>query len=88
MSKRIRERIDEFAPAAIPELIMPHIELCSDARATVDGCKGILEYSCDAVKLNCNEKTVSFYGKGLCITALCLQQITVTGSIKEIKIES
>lgn len=87
MSKRIRERIDEIAPNTMPELIMPHIELCSDCKAIIDGCKGILEYNNCFVKLNCKTKIVCFSGKNLCITALCMEQITVSGTICEIRLE-
>lgn len=84
MSKGIKGKLNELVPSELPELLTPHIELCSDRRAVVDGCKGILEYSNESIKLNCKDKTVSFLGTDLSLCTLCNEQITVTGKICEI----
>lgn len=87
MSKRIREKIEVIPTDTLPELIMPHIDLCSNCHAVVEGCKGILEYDSDKVKLNCGAKIVTFLGTRLSITALFSEQITVSGVINQISFE-
>lgn len=81
MANRLRKRMDTFIPEEIPELMMPHIELCSDKRAVVEGCKGVLQYDCDNVRLNCRTLIVSFSGENLSLCTLSEETITVTGKI-------
>ena len=88
MAKSIKKTLQNFTPEELPELLMPHIELCSDIRAVVDGCSGILEYSGEFIKLNCKTKTVAFSGFNLSLCTLCNEQITVTGKITEVSISS
>ena len=81
MSNRIKARINTFIPDELPELIMPHIELCSQSRAIVEGCKGILQYTSDTVSLNCKNVIVSFCWENLSLCNLNDETITVTGKI-------
>jgi sporulation protein YqfC len=81
MPNRIKARINSFIPDELPELIMPHIELCSQSRAIVEGCKGILQYTSDTVRLNCKNVIVSFFGENLSLCNLNDETITVTGKI-------
>lgn len=83
MTKGIKAKIDSIAPTELPELIMPHIELCADKRAVVEGCKGILSYSGECISLNCKNMTVNFNGMDLSLCELCEGKITVTGKISE-----
>ncbi len=87
MSKRIKNLIEDFTPESLPELISPHIELCADRHAVVNGCKGILEYNSCRVRLNCGAKVLVFSGCNLCITTLYMEQITVSGKIHQINFE-
>lgn len=86
MPKNLKSRIQKITPEELPELIMPHIELCSDLRAVVEGCIGISEYSSEEIRLNCKNKTISFKGFNLSLCTLCNEQITVTGRITDISI--
>ena len=47
-----------------------HIELCGNREASVEGCKGVLEYSDCSVSLNTGKLTVKFCGSDLTITAM------------------
>ncbi|MBQ4266744.1 MAG: YabP/YqfC family sporulation protein, partial [Clostridia bacterium] len=53
MTKGFKEKIEKLAPVELPELLIPHIELCADERAVIEGCKGILSYSDETISLNC-----------------------------------
>lgn len=81
MSAIKRKSVRSFIPEELPELLLPHIELCSQSRAIVEGCKGILEYSNEAVRLNCKTVIVSFSGENLSLCTLCDETVTVTGRI-------
>ena len=81
MSDNKRKNMRSFIPEEIPELLLPHIELCSQNRAIVEGCKGVLEYSSEAVRLNCKTLIVSFSGDNLSLCTLCNETVTVTGKI-------
>lgn len=86
MSKPIKTKLRDVVPTEIPELLMPHIELCSDRKAVVEGCKGILEYTGECIRLNCKNRTVSFKGENLSLCTLLNEQITVTGKISALTI--
>ncbi len=87
MAKRIKENFEVLTPETIPELLLPHVELCSDKKAVVSGCKGIMCYSGECVKLNCKNKIITFLGNNLCLTALLEEEITVGGTIIEVRLE-
>lgn len=59
----------------------PHIEIESNKSATVEGCKGIIEYDCDIVRINCGNIIVKFTGSCLELEALSTDRISVKGSI-------
>ncbi len=88
MTKGFKNKIERFTPDELPELIMPHIELCADKRAVVEGCKGVLSYSDVLISLNCKNMTVSFSGIGLSLCELSEGKITVKGKICEVNLLS
>lgn len=61
-----------------------HIELAGNREAFVDGCKGILTYDDNHIRLNTGKLIVSFSGSGLSINALQMEQAIVSGNIAEI----
>ena len=88
MTKGFKEKIERFAPDELPELIIPHIELCADKRAIVEGCKGVLSYSDTLISLNCKNMTVSFSGTELSLFELNEGKITVKGKITDVNLLS
>lgn len=58
-----------------------HIELSCNREATVDGCKGVMEYEEDRIKLNIGAGSVTFTGRGLQITNLLGAQAVIAGYI-------
>ena len=58
-----------------------HIELSSNREATVDGCRGVMEYEESRIKLNIGTGTVTFSGRSLEITNLLGSQAVIAGFI-------
>lgn len=67
------------------ELETPNIELCADKKVTVEGCKGIIEYNENTVRINCGRLIVKCVGDGLCICAPNSDTITVSGKILSVE---
>ncbi len=64
------------------------IELLADREATVDGCRGILSYSDEAVRLNVGNGAVTFYGQGLFLKALTDREAILAGRITRVEFGS
>ena len=58
-----------------------YIEIISNYCALIDGCKGVMEYTDDTVKLSLGKKTVTFCGDNLTIRSLSMEQAMVEGFI-------
>lgn len=86
MQKNLREKLEELSSLGSEnELRMPHIELCSNREVTVEGCVGIIEYTCDFVRLNCRNVTLKLCGDELCLGKLSGGCISVSGKIVSIE---
>ena len=82
MPRNLKEKIEELSSlGAENELCLPHIELCSNREATVEGCCGIIEYDETTVKLNCKNVTVKISGCSLCISGLSAGRVGIGGEI-------
>ena len=57
------------------------IELISNREATVDGCRGVLEYSGEQIRLNIGNITVRFSGRNLELRSLNVHEAVITGFI-------
>lgn len=80
MSK-IKNRISDITSKITKPV---NIDITSNNEALINGSRGIIEYNEDAVKINCGNLIASFYGKGLGITSLCIDEVLVTGEIVRI----
>lgn len=67
------------------KILSPTIDISSNKEALICGCHGIIEYDEDLVRLDCDKLIISITGKDLCIRALSIEEISVSGEI--IKIE-
>ena len=81
LNKRNKKNIDIVSPLETNELLVPHIDFCSNKEALVDGCSGIIEYNSEFVRLNCKDVILKFIGADLSIKADSIDQITVSGNI-------
>jgi len=62
-----------------------HIEIVSNCCAMVDGCRGVLEYGEDIIRLNTGRNNISISGNGLTIKSLDCQQAIIEGIIVAIE---
>lgn len=67
------------------EFEMPHIELCSNKAATIEGCRGIIEYCETTVRINCKNVVVKLCGDRLGISSPSTDTIAVRGNIVAIE---
>ncbi len=78
-----RARIDLLGRAAdLPGGVLDagaHITLLSNREAVVDGCRAIIEYCEDRVKLNVGRGSVSFSGRDLEIHSLDEKNLVIRG---------
>lgn len=61
------------------------IELFSNREAVVDGCKGIVEYYDNLIKLNIGNGTVTFSGKNMHIVSFGAEGTVITGKIDNVE---
>lgn len=67
------------------EFEMPHIELCSNKSAIVEGCRGIIEYCESTVRINCGNVVVKLCGDCLGISSPNTDTIAVKGTIVSVE---
>lgn len=80
-AERIGEELD------LPKIVMPdvaHIELSGNREAIIDGCKGVLDYDDQSIRLNTGRTIVRFTGSDLTMRALTLEQAVISGTILSI----
>ena len=63
----------------------PMMEICSNSEITVDGCRGIEEYSEYVIKINTSDGITAIEGKNLNIKYLSVSSVIVEGTIKSIE---
>ena len=61
------------------------IELSGNRRAVVEGCRGILEYEEDLIRLNTTSGVVRFLGQKLRMNCLTEDSAVVTGQILSVE---
>lgn len=59
----------------------PHIELFGNLELTIDGCRGILEYEDDSIRLNLGKNALRVTGRNLSLKALTDQTAVIEGYI-------
>ncbi len=78
IKKTISSLGEDFTPGGL------HMEIFSNKEASVEGCKGILEYSSELIKLNISGGVVSFIGKELYAHSFMGDTIVLKGKIENI----
>lgn len=95
MARKSREQAKRAHPSVeqaldLPEILhkgVPHIELQGDAELALDGCKGILEYTEESIRLHAGVLLLSVGGSNLCIRMYSEAQTVITGDIRQIALE-
>jgi sporulation protein YqfC len=65
----------------IEQLKQCHIQLEGNSELILDGCKGIMEYETDRIKICTDTVAVTVTGDSLTIRTFALEQIIISGKI-------
>jgi len=84
ISEGLRDFLDEQKSTFLPDV---HLEVLDDGQAVLEGCKGVLSYSGEFIRLSCGRRIVTFIGTGLELRCLSSSTAVVTGTILEIRYE-
>lgn len=58
-----------------------HIELDGNSSVTLEGSKGVLEYSTECIRISVENYIVSFKGRNLTLKCISPTALTINGSI-------
>ncbi len=56
-----------------------NIEICDNTKATIEGCKGVVEYSETVIRISLGTYTVAFVGRGLNLKCLSPTSLVIEG---------
>ena len=79
------ERIAKALEVTPSTLGAAQIELSGNREAVIDGCKGVVEYDTDSVRLAIPNMTVLFRGRGLVMRCLTGESVIIDGVIDAIE---
>lgn len=65
--------------------VSPYLQFSSNREVTLDGCKGILEYRSEVIRINTSKMVVAFNGRGLNIKCLTATSVVITGYITSVE---
>lgn len=91
MAKRSKDDGAKKRPAFLNASILPvlpYIEMKSNREVLVDGCKAILEYDQEIIRINTGNLVISFVGRGLNIKCLTVSSIVIEGFITKVEFSS
>lgn len=66
----------------------PKIEMSGNREIIVDGCRGVVEYGENQIKLNLGETVLALSGNGLVINSFDSSIAVITGQISDISFAS
>lgn len=84
--KSVMQSVGELKNFLPPELVgMPTMQICGNREITLDGCKGIIEYSDFEIKMRTANGGVSVFGKNLNIKYLSINSVVIEGKIRAVE---
>ncbi len=69
----------------LPELSGPIIRICSNKEVSIDGCKGVIDYREEFIKLRIAGGSVTFSGSGLTMTAFTESSAVISGKLQNVE---
>ena len=72
----------------IPECALPdfsHFEINSNKEVIIEGCRGILQYDENIIRVNMGKMVTSFYGRNLSLKCLNSDSLVIIGFITSIE---
>lgn len=82
------KKITTFFEMPKIELNLPLIELTGNKELAVDGCKGVLEYDENVIRLNLKNYILRITGRDLGLTCLTTESLVVRGTILSVEFQS
>ena len=79
-----KEKIKLLAPITTA-VTGPKIELCSNKEAAIDGCKGVIDYRDDIIKLKVTGGTVAINGTDMELLELSENSALIKGNFKSVE---
>lgn len=61
------------------------IELCGNRELSVDGCRGILDYDMEMIKINCGKMVLKVTGRNLVIRCMTRDSMIINGFILSVE---
>ena len=87
--KRYKPKVSfKFVEKIVPDELIPgstHIEIKGTGEVIVDGCKGVLEYDADSVRLSGSRKAIIIRGEKLDLRALGENKAVVKGEVYSVE---
>ena len=83
--KTPKPKLRLFEP--LPGITGPMINLSSNREASVDGCRGVVDYYDDRIKLSIQGGSVTFFGQGLHITSFTENSAVLSGRLQNIEFQ-
>ncbi len=87
---RKKRKTNEKPRIPLPEVLSgePKIEMLGNREIIIDGCKGVVEYGENLIKLNANDCVLSVLGDTLVIKSYDGSVAVISGTITEINFVS
>ena len=81
-----KEKLKEMIKSPISSLLNSvHLEMNGNKEVIIEGCKSILEYDENLVKISVKNMTISFFGRNLLIKCLTSDSLVIDGFITSIE---
>lgn len=65
--------------------IKPHIEISGNTSATIDGCRGVLEYSETQIRVSLGQVSMQMKGRGLTLKCISPTSLIINGFITSVE---
>lgn len=65
--------------------LSPYLQFNSNREVTLDGCKGILEYQTEIIRISTGKMVIAFKGRGLNIKCLTATSVVIKGYITSVE---
>ncbi len=72
-------------PSPLTALSAPCIELSGNREILIEGCKGVLEYGCEQVRVNTSGMMLTIIGRGLNLRCISESSLMIDGVITELR---
>lgn len=78
-------KFDKEISSCKNECALPHLIFSGNRELQLEGCKSIIEYSEEVIRLNLGKGTVALIGKDLSITSLSSYEMLILGKISTVE---